>query len=282
MADEAVDLDSIVAQTELSTNNEIAMEAAPEQIEAAAPTIQEYEFQHNGQAIKAPIEKVLRWASMGYGAPQKFGELSNKIKDYEGRLKGYEDYDKTYKPIDEWAKSNPDKWRALFDGWQQAQYGNVPQQGQPTAQIPPELIQKVQQLDQRFAEQDKRDFEQRNIQNDQRLDQEVVSIRKSFPNIDFDAPNQQGNSLEYQILEHATKNGIPSFRAAFRDYCFDQLNSMSESKGREKTALSPKTRAGLLGKDPAPAGRGQSIPDLKNKNYDQIHELILAEMGLGG
>lgn len=284
--EELNDIDSIVASAEASTNQEIPMEGTAPEVEAAPPQPTEYEFEYEGRQIKAPVEKILKWASMGYGAPNRIGELSKKISDYDGKFKQYEQYDKVYKPIDEWAKSNPDKWQSLVSGWQQAQYGvlpnqTTPEQVQQTSQLPPEVIQKLQEFDNRFQQQDQEKTVLRQKEADQGLDGEIQSIRKQFSNLDFDAPDERGNSLELQILEHATKNGIPSYRAAFRDYCFDKLNSFSENKGRENAskAVSPKTKAGLLGKDQAPS-RSRSAPDLRGRNYDQIHQMVLEELGI--
>lgn len=284
--EDTAQLDSIVEQTELSTNQEIPMEASPQEATQETQSLpQEYEFQSNGQTIKAPIEKILRWAAMGHAAPNRIGELSKKLSDYEGRIKQYEPYEKVYKPIDEWAKSNPDKWGKLVESWQQAQYGVLPQtnqQGQTNTQLnlPPEVIQKLQSHDQILTEFQQEKQVQRERASDQSLDRDIQSIRKSFSNIDFDAPDANGNSLEFQILEHATKNGIPSFRAAFRDYCFDHLTQMGKEKAAQ-ASIPQKTKAGLLGKDPTPA-QGRPLVNLKNRNYDQIHEAILAELGLSG
>lgn len=283
MEDE-LNIDAIVAETEASTNNEIPMEGNSPPVEAAPTTPQEYEFESNGQKIKAPIEKILRWASMGHSAPNKIGELSNKLKEFESKSETYQSYEKTYAPIDQWAKQNPDKWNALVNHWQQAQYGALPTEpGQPAVNLPPEVIQKLQEHDQRWQKMDEIERNQKIQASDQSLDQEVKSIREQYANLDFDAPDEKGKPLELQILEHATRNGIPSFRAAFRDYCFDKLGAFSESKGREMAAMPSKTKAGLLGRNPTPAGTRTQAPDLKGRNYDQIHAMILEkELGITG
>lgn len=285
MSDE-LNVDQIVAETEVSTNNEIPMEAQPQEApQEQAPTPQEYEFDYQGKKIKAPVEKILKWASMGYDAPNRIGELSHKLKDYENRFKTYETYEKTYKPIDEWARQNPDKWQALFDQWQQAQFGVQPQPNgqQPQYNIPPELIQKIQAFDQRFQQQDQERELQRRQESDQKLDQEILELKKKHPDFDFEAEDN-GSTREHRVLEHATKFNIPSFEAAFWHLYGPKLNELSRSKGMETAskALSPKTRSGLLGKDSAPTKGQVNVSDLiKNRNYDQIHELVLAEHGLG-
>lgn len=286
-------IDEIVASVDQSTNSEIPMESsAPElsQAPAAPQTPNEYEIEYSGQKIKAPIEKVLKWASMGYGAPIKIGELQKRATDYEAKLKSYEPYDKIYKPIDEWAAKNPEKWQALFSQWQAAQYGGVPQpqNGQAPnaeqirAQLPPELLQELQASREWRENQIQEKQVQRTQAADQGLDHEIMSIRKQYSNLDFDAPDETGNSLEYQILKHATHMGIPSFRAAFRDYCFDKLGKISESKGLERGSVPAKTKADLLGKAPASNTRGSrpAAEFVKTRNYDQIHEHVLQELGL--
>lgn len=282
-------IDGLVEGIEASTNNDIPMEAAPEATgrpePQPAPAPQEYEFEASGKKIKAPVDKLLKWASMGYDAPNKIGELSRQLQERDGKLKSLEQYQKTYAPIDEWATKNPDKWKSLFENWQQAQFGANPAQNpEARAHVPPEIIQKLQEYDQRWQKLDEREQTLKTERADQGLTSEIESIRKQFTNLDFDAPDERGNSLEYQILEHATKNGIPSFRAAFRDYCFDKLNQFSETKGLEKgqKALPQKTKAGLLGKDPAPNRATRPVSELiKNNSYDRIHEFILEnELGI--
>lgn len=281
--DQDAEIESILNSVEESTNTEIPMEAAPQEESAppveAAPQIQEYEFEAEGRKYRGDIDRLKRWAQQGVSAPNKIGEIAKKLSDYESRFKEYETYDKTYKPIDEWAKANPDKWQSLFQQWQQSQYG-VQANQDPSQQykIPPELLQKIEAHDQDLSAWKQEKQEQKIQMADQSLDGEINSIRKQYSNIDFDAPNEAGSSLELQILEHATRNGIPSFRAAFRDYCFDQVQKMSESKGRENTGIPAKTKAGLLGKDPTPTGK--KGPDLRSRSYDQIHQYILEDMGL--
>jgi hypothetical protein len=283
MAEEAVDLDSIVAATETSTNNEIPMgETAP--AEAAPQAPQEYAFQHNGQEIKAPIDKVLRWAQQGYSAPQRIGELSQKLKDYEGKFKNYEGWEKTYAPIDKWAKENPDKWQALFDGWQRAQFGGVSPDGNhtPPAALPKEVLDKLNQHDQFIQSQQQERAQERERRADHALDTEITSLRKQYSNIDFDAPDESGRTLEYRVLEHATRMGIPSFEAAFLHFNKAQLQQMYQGQGRERAAMSPQTKDALLGKNLAAKGQGPQVSELiKGRNLDQIHELVLQEMGLG-
>lgn len=278
------ELESIVQEAEASSNNDIPMGDETPQVETEAPqTIPEFKFTAYGKEIKIPQNdpRINQWLSMGYEAPNRFGELNKKIQAYEKQLQeGTSKYQQleqslnSYKDVDNWAKANPEQWQSLTDAWRQ-------QLNQNPAQLPPEVKQKLEQHDQILNQFQQEQVARRHQAEDHALGTEIESIRKSNPNLDFDAPDQTGRSLEYRILEYATQNGIPSFRAAFRDYCFDQLTKKAEEQGREKVSrtMSQTTKAGLLGRDPAPQRSTQV--NVQGKNYDQIHEMILQSMGLG-
>lgn len=277
------EIDQIVEQTEDSSNNEIPMESDVPRETEPTPAPQEFVFNAYGREVRVPQNdpRINQWLSMGYEAPNKFGELNKKIADYDRQLKDYngryqqlETKYNEFKQIDDWARSNPEKWQALTDQWKQQVSQMNP------AQLPPELKQKIEQHDQILNHFQQEQLARRNQAEDQALTGEIESIRKQYTNLDFDAPDNSGKSLEYRILEYATQNGIPSFRAAFRDYCFDQLTNKAEEKGREKVsrAMPQTVKNGLLGKAPAP--RRSAQPEITGKNYDQIHEMILQSMGL--
>jgi hypothetical protein len=67
-------------------------------------------------------------------------------------------------------------------------------------------------------------------EEDKKLAGEVENIRKSFPNLDFDSPDEDGKTLEMKVLQHAVDNNLASFRVAFRDYYHDSLISRREKK----------------------------------------------------
>lgn len=278
------DIEAVIQEAEASTNNEIPMgEDVPRETEQIQEIPQEFKFTAYGKEIKIPHNdpRINQWLSMGYEAPNRFGELNKKIQASEKQLSEwsnkYQQLEQSltsYKDVDNWAKANPEQWQSLTDAWRQ-------QLNQNPAQLPPEVKQKLEQHDQILNQFQEEQVARKNSAEDQALGTEIESIRKSYPNLDFDAPDQSGRSLEYRILEYATSNGIPSYRAAFRDYCFDQLTKKAEEQGREKVSktMSQTTKAGLLGKSPAPSRSSQV--NVVGKNYDQIHEMILQSMGLG-
>lgn len=270
------DIDAIAEQVEQSTNSEIPMsEDVPRETSEQSPeeALQEFKFNAYGKEIKVPYNdpRINQWLSMGYEAPNRFGELNKRIQESQKQLQEWQNKYQTlegsfntYRDVDNWAKANPQQWQSLTEAWRQQVSQMNP------AQLPPEVQQKLEQHDQILTQFQQEQVARRHQAEDQALGTEIESIRKSYPNLDFDAPDQTGRSLEYRILEYATQNGIPSFRAAFRDYCFDQLTKKAEEQGREKVSrtMSQTTKAGLLGRDPAPKRSSQA--DITGKNYDPL------------
>lgn len=261
------------------------MERAPEAPSLNSP--QEFEFTANGQQIKVPYSdnRLKRWAEMGYTAPNQIGRLNQelqtrdaRIRDFEGKFKDYETKYKPYQDIDTWARQNPQAWQTLEANWKNQIAGMSPNQ---ISQLPPEVQQKLEKLEDKFSQIEQKETMQREFAADHGLDQEIQSIRKNNPNIDFGNPRDP-NSLEMMVLNHGIQNGIPSFRAAFRDYFFDQHTQMAQEKGRESAGKALQRTKGLgLPGSPVPKGRG-SAPDLKNMDYNSLTELAMKEFGIVG
>lgn len=279
------DTESILAEVGIETNTETPM-SAPEPTETPSPQLQEFEFNANGQSIKVPYndQRLKRWAEMGYSAPntisryqQELQSRDARIREYDGKFKDYETKYKPYQEIDTWAKANPQAWQTLEQNWRQQLSGMTPNQ---VAQLPPEVQQKLEKLEGKFSQIEQKEQVQREQAADHSLESEIQSIRKQNPNIDFGSPRDP-NSLEMQVLNHGIQNGIPSFRAAFRDYFFDQHTQMAQEKGRETAGKAlQKTRGLGLPGSPAPRSKGQA-PDLRKLSYEQINDLALQELGLG-
>lgn len=281
MADE---LDQIVASMDESTNNEIPMTGAPP--ESSPPPSEpapspDFAFNADGREIKVPLNdpRIKQWAAMGYSAPQRMGQLNSELQKYQNQLKESETKYKPFMEMDDWSRKNPEAWQKLDQLWRQQLSGMTPQQ---QAQLPPEVQQKIDAVAQKVEGFEQERIEQRNRVADQNLDQEIGSIRKSYPNLDFVTPDQNGNSLEYKVLQHGIQNGIPNFTASFRDYCFDQLNKMAEEKGRTGAgqSLTKARNGGLQGKTPAPNGKGRALDLGTGKQYmDENDVLALVASG---
>lgn len=252
------------------------VEAAP----ATAPApVDDYEFVHNGKQVRANRENVLKWASQGYDYSQKMADFNRRLNETNSKYSQAEELSKTYGPVDEWVKANPGKWDALQKAIDSTE----------TSGANPELLQKLKGLEEqvlkasKFIESTQAAQEQERIaKEDSDLDAEIKSIREKHANLDWNSANENGQSaLELRILEHASKNGIHSFRAAFNDLLHDDLMKAAESRGRASLTNERKVKesVGLLGTTPAPT-KGLTKPtNLKTKTYDDLAREGLEELG---
>lgn len=248
-----------------------------QQATAPAPTpnpVDEYEFIHNGKQIKSNRENVLKWASQGYDYSQKMAEFSRRQNETNQRYSQAEELSKTYGPVDEWVRANPDKWDAL----QEAIEGN-----KSSGDVNPEIMREIQSLKEFKAQLETQQNQKKIAEEDASLDAEIKSIREKYADLDWNSVNENGHpSLEARVIEHATKNGINSFKAAFNDLLHDDLMKAAESRGRESLTKERKVKEtnGLLGTTPAPT-KGLTKPNnIKSKSYDDLGREGMDELGI--
>lgn len=269
----------------------ISGDSQPSGIQEKAPPVdttpQEYTLKVNGQEIKAPLDKVLQWAQMGYNYPQKAAELKNQQDAWQKQVQEKENYWKEteqkwapYKEVDEFVAKNPDWWTQVQDQYKQKIQ---------SAESNPEIAALKNELAElkKFRDDFKAEKSAEQIaKEDKQLSEEIESTRKSFPNIDFSTPDEDGKSLEMKVLDHAQKMGLDGskpgqFRAAFRDFYHDHLIGKAEEKGKEKVAkdIQSKTKLGILGESPKPSPKGfQVATNVKSKSYNDLMHEALSEL----
>ena len=157
---------------------------------------------------------VTKWAQMGYDYAQKMAELKesqeqwqNQQKEFEAQKQEWEQKLSPYSEVDKYAQENPDWWNKV-----QEEYSRVKEE-----QENPQLAALRSELDELKKFKEEITLEKQNMlrqQEDTALATEVKSIRDQYPNLDWDSSNAEGKNLEWQVLEHAQKNGISNFRAA--------------------------------------------------------------------
>lgn len=248
---------------------------APEQEQ---PSWAEDKFVAGGKEIKATREQIIKWAQMGYNYPQEKQKLNLERQTWEKQLNDYKTKEQTwseaeqkwgpYKEVDEYAAKNPD-W------WQQVQAAYKEKIG--SAETNPEIKQLKDELAElkQFRDQLTQEKQSQKIQEeDSQLSQEVESIRKSFPNLDFQTPDEDGKNLEMKILEHADKIGASSFRVAFRDFYHEHLINKAKEEGKELVSkeLQKQTKLGILGESPKSTKGASSggARDMKKVTYGDL------------
>lgn len=255
----------------------------------AAQSAQQYTLKVNGKDIQAPIEKVLQWAQLGYDYPQKAKEMNqwkSKFEEVTQKEKTLGEIEKKwspYKEIDDYASQNPDWWQQVQSSYQQKIAG---------AQTNPEIQALRQELAELKSFRDEIKSEKQTLktqEEDKILTSESESIRKAFPNLDWDSPDEGGNSLEMRILKHAMEIGLDGskqghFRAAFRDYYHDQLVNRAREEGKELVTkeTQKRTKLGILGETSKPTKGLTVAKNLKDKSYNDLMQEALDELQSGG
>lgn len=277
--------DELPVETPSEAENGQAQPEAPAAAEPPSWNAQEWEFDWNGKKIAPDSrDKALKWMSQGHNYSQRTAEHNMAVKAWEQQKAAleakYKGYDR-YAQIDEFARSNPE-WMEhvnqafLNRGQQPAAQG----QSSPDFRALVEPLQKeLQEIkawrDEQLAEKSRLDQER----FDKALSTEIEEIRGQHANIDFDAVDESGQSLESRVLAHAQQIGTSSFRAAFRDYYHDKIMESAKASQLSAQAKAPAVAAkrGILGTSPAPRKVADAPVDHRGRSWDELNELAKAE-----
>lgn len=290
-----VDADAILNQIESGqeTNNLTQAPTEGQQTTSAAPAPQTtpqqtaqqaqatadwIEFVANGKQIKADKQRAAQWASQGYDYAQRMAEFNRKQAQHQREIKEVVSKYEPYQQINEYAQKNPQWWSHVMQAYEQRASQAAADNG---GQIPKAFLDKLDALEQFKTQfEQKISIEQRE-KEDQALSQEVESIRKQYPGLDFDTPDGEGFSLEQRVYKHAVDNGINSFRAAFRDLRHDDLLKLAQEKAKEETAkqLQSRTKQGIMGTTPSPKSGLARAENVRSKSYDDLAREALQELG---
>lgn len=271
---------------------------APEATPEPAPQAWDgkaWEFDWNGKKILPDSQdKAKTWMAQGYNYSQRMGELnkthSERMAEAEAKAKAAADIEGRFSPytkVDEYAQKNPAWWQHVTEQYEaQVQSGQLDPNLQAAIQPLQAKLDAIEQHNAaQIAERDAVALAETQKREDDALDAEIQSIRKTFPNIDLAAADPDtGLTLENRIMRHARDIGTGSFKAAFRDYLHDQLIEQAKATGREAIAKEAQVNAkkGILGKSPTPLKTGLKPVNTKAKWSDAQFSgaEILKEMGL--
>lgn len=271
--------DALLEQIETPASGEIQ----DTQAQAQPQTQDEWELTVGGKAIKAKRDQIMQWAQQGYSAP---GKISSLTREYEALKKKYADegnqwkaMQEKYGPVDEYVRQNPQFWEHVTKSYEQRN-NLLNDQSNPLAQTVNDLQAKIQDLIQYKNQVEEERQKHRTQEEDQAYLSTLQEVQKAYPDIDFVTADEEGKTLEYRVLEHAQQNGISSFKAAFRDFYFDELQKRSESKAKESLVKEKQknTKLGVLGVTSAP--QRKTSGDHRNKSYDDLAREALDELGI--
>jgi len=270
-------------EAELNTNADDIMAAvergddpsqlrvAPEpQAETPAQSFRK-EITVNGEKIVVDDEaKYDQWAQQGRHYSQQMAELNQQRQAWEQEKADMQSRLNRYQEVDSYAKENPEWWNHVEQNYNSRDAG----------QLTPEIKAALEPVLKDFSEvkefANKLQIERQEElakKEDEALKQEVSNLSKEYPEIDFTAAGQDGQSFELQILKHAEAQGIPSFRAAFLDYHQGQLQKIYEARGRKaaEDAIAQRAKQGILGRTQAPTqANTDMLVNPRNKSWDDV------------
>lgn len=273
-----IDVDSLLSDIE-APNDESQTEpgAKPHQDTATQQAIQEHALLVGGKEIKAPIDKILKWAQQGYDAPNRIGELNKSLESYKSKEQQFKEWQDKYGPVDEYVRQNPDFWNHVTQSYQQQLQQS---QQNPLHPVVEQLTKRLEGLEGIATTAQQRWQAETAMKEDSQYMEELGTIQKQYQNIDLSTPDESGKSLEFKVLEYANQNGIKKFTTAFRDFYHDELVKRAAEEAKEKVISDKqsKTKLGILGISATPTKRHSD--SVKGKSYNDLTNEALAELGI--
>lgn len=220
------------------------------------------------QIVPKSREELINLAQRGYGYSQAMEKLNKERASLQQRAAQYQQYDQ----LDQMLKSNPQLAQKILQAAAEyhGQQGAQPQQGQQSPQpwqAPPELLNRINRIEQEFTKRTQTD-------EDTALDREIQSLKAKYPSQNWDADNGEG-TLERQLLQFAVENKINNLDYAYRAMMWDtqQTNVKADALKQQQQTRVANTRQGVVqssGQAPAPSPApayqaGESYQDLAAK-----------------
>ena len=227
--------------------------------------------------INANEEDLVNYAKQGYEYNQNKDSFNKEREDFAPIL------DK-YKQIDEYAMQNPEWWQSVQDSYvNREQFGN--EEAQINTELSPELQSMQQQLNQvtQFIQaQQAQQHQLKTAEEDNLLDGEINDVKEKYGYMDFSSKDEAGLNLESKVLQHAQKNGISSFRVAFRDFAHDKLMAKAQENGKEAIGkdIQKQTKLGILSSGNKSSMSKSSGGYNKSKSYDDLINEAMEEYGI--
>lgn len=238
-----------------------------------------------GKEVEEPLDMILKRASMGYHYSQRMAEVkqqmerAKQLEAENGKLSKWREYD-------EYATKNPQWNEHVHKMWNERGRFSDPNldpndpMAQRIAAIEAKYEERIAGMEKEFGTIKQYKELEKQAQEDGELDSEIQTIRSSYKDVDFDKPDEFGNSLEARVVDHAIKNGMKSFKSAFRDYYHDELISRANETAKEALLkdTQEKAKKGIIGKSPTSLMNGHDkAKNVRSRSYEDLAREALDE-----
>jgi hypothetical protein len=259
------------------------------------PEEAEFHIKHNGQMARIPASKLINTYRQASHLESKYKDISDKYGAYEKKVGPLEEWEKRssalapYEQLQKWSVENPDAWQHIWDSYQKAQNGLLPQsEGQPSLQTDAfhktisELREQLGELRSWKEERTKAEQDQALQSEMQKIEGEAQEFAKKIEKygIKLDEQDEEGISLKGRILKFASDNGIGSFEIAAKTYLNDTLLEKALQMGRQEGVKGVKgdVSAGIVSRSGVPQ-RGQAPQvDVRKMSEEDRRSAALREL----
>jgi len=251
-------------------------EQTPAAAEPKEEAEQHFEYEALGATRKEPLSLVLKRASQGYDYAQKMEQFKQQQAEVTQRQEAADELRNKYAQIDDYARENPD-W---YDHWSTAydnRATNAVDQEQPAVDLSP-VMQRIDAIENSFKGVQDHITQQKESIEDGKFWDEVKAVQKEYPDVDLKQSDEAGKTLEYKILQHATDNGIASFRVAFRDFYHDSLKTRAVEQAKQDLIAKDKDnrKKGIVGVSNTPM-LSSEMPNLRGMHENDILQAAINE-----
>jgi len=170
----------------------------------------EYALNYRGtRQIPASKEELINLAQKGYSYSQEMEKLKGQRQQLDT------EYAK-YRQFDDLLKSNPALAQQITQVVQEQANNPGAQQQTQEGQLPPEVLSRINNLEQFSQQQVKRE-------QDMVLDNEIGQIKQKYPNNNW-------KDLERPLLQFAYDNGISNLDYAYRAMTYDNVGTNARAE----------------------------------------------------
>jgi hypothetical protein len=290
MGEFSTDADAIMNAVEAGEDpSQIPVDGGEQTTEQAAPTFRK-EFTANGRQVSVNDEsKYDKWAQQGYNYSQQMEAFNKEKSDFEAQRTQWSQENETrlsrFAEVDKFAQENPDWWNHVENSWNTREtHGMAPEIQDAVNKVLEPHLAEVSEMKKFVHEQHVRQEEEKAAAEDAELQAQYKALQDEFPEIDFTAVDDTGQSFEAQIVNHANAHGLPTIKAAFLDYHHAHLQNLYVQRGMKQAedARAKQNKAGILGRTPAPTQNGlaDTLANPRNKSWEDVEKEAAAALGI--
>lgn len=284
------DFDSAPIEAETQPDSEVsvpATEEKPAESEPQASDEEMWEYIYKGESVQVPKSKAQNILQQAHVLDEKFATFNKSQEDFNAKQAEAQGIIDRYQKIDQFAMENPEWFNEVQTAYEQ----KMARQGlpadldmdDPMAQANLALKKEITDLkgelsqfkqEHELVKQGEADEQQKAL-----LKQQVDDLRGEFKDVNFDAKDEHGISVENQVIKHALENDM-DYKTAFLSKMYPILLKAAEERGAKGAAESvqKKRELGIVSSGTTPRVKQAKSVDT-TKSWEEIAQDTINEYG---